>query len=291
MGKQIKVKKSKTFVVNANDEKLNIWTQFYHLILDQSWLAFMLGNALLYVVINVLFALIYWSIEDYGLQKPLEYSPFFSSLLLSVQTLTTVGYGTYGPTTLGGHWVMMIESWVGFIFIAILTGSFFARFSVPKAHLLFSNCLLINTYKGQRFLLIRVANLRGNDLINASANLDMLDFGNVHPTLNISRIQTLKLERNQLPNLFLSWTLFHEITPESPLYKIDANSDLDRYRFYLTIKGYDGSYHSEVCSQRVYLPDMILFDHDFQDMVERDGEGIRIRYENMNQLVPLEPEH
>ena len=114
MGKRNKIKKSKTIYVKSDEDKLNLWTQFYHLTLRSSWLIFMVGNALLYMLINLIFALIYWSISDYGVHPPLEYSPFFSSLLLSVQTLTTVGYGTYGPTTLEGHWVMMIESWVGF---------------------------------------------------------------------------------------------------------------------------------------------------------------------------------
>ena len=290
MGKSNKIKKSKTIYVKSDEDKLNLWTQFYHLTLRSSWLIFMVGNALLYMLINLIFALIYWSISDYGVPPPLEYSPFFSSLLLSVQTLTTVGYGTYGPTTLEGHWVMMIESWVGFIFIAILTGSFFARFSIPKAHLLFSDFLLINTYNEQRFLLLRVANLRGNDLINAKASLEVLDFGDVHPALNISRLHTLKLERNQIPNLFLSWTLFHEITPDSPLHQLDAHSDLERYRFYLTIHGYDGSYRAEVCSQKVYLPDMIRFNYQFQNMMERIGQGTRIRYENMNKLIALDQE-
>ena len=62
-----------------------------------------------------------------GAETPLELFWF------SVQTLSTVGYGTMHPATNWAHILVLVESFVGLVETAIVTAVLFSKFSRPKS--------------------------------------------------------------------------------------------------------------------------------------------------------------
>ena len=59
---------------------------------------------------------------------------YIDDLHLSIETLSTAGYGDLHPQTVYGHLIATVEL---FFLISLMTGLIFARFSRPNARLLF----------------------------------------------------------------------------------------------------------------------------------------------------------
>jgi len=47
-----------------------------------------------------------------------------NALYFSVVTITTLGYGDYSPITSTGQWLVMVETLLGFVLVALVIGSF-----------------------------------------------------------------------------------------------------------------------------------------------------------------------
>ena len=102
----------------------------YHLAVTLRWPEFFVALLLVDLVINLVFALLYWaepgSIANTG-------PSFINAFFFSIETLATVGYGVMAPATLYGHIVSSVEILCGLIFTALVTGLIFVRFSKAAA--------------------------------------------------------------------------------------------------------------------------------------------------------------
>lgn len=99
---------------------------------------------------------------------------FTDAFLLSVQTLTTIGYGSMSPPTLYAHLVVTIEAFVSILGIAVMTGLAFARFAQPTARVIFSHVAVINSYNNIPTLIFRTANPRRNLILEATIRLYLM---------------------------------------------------------------------------------------------------------------------
>jgi inward rectifier potassium channel len=146
------------------------WTDLYHRSMTVYWPVFFGSAALLFVVLNAIFACLYalgpQPIANAG--RPLDYFYF------SIETLATVGYGDMHPQTDYGHLVATVEIFTGMVFLAVMTGLIFARFSRPRARFLFAKHPVVATRDGQSTLMIRMANARHNTISRATARLWLL---------------------------------------------------------------------------------------------------------------------
>jgi inward rectifier potassium channel len=103
----------------------------YHLAVSLSWPGFAVAMLSCWLVINLVFALLYWLRPgDVANIAPDSFADVF---FFSIETLATVGYGVMAPATLYGHIVSAAEIVTGMAFTAIFTGLLFVRFSRPKA--------------------------------------------------------------------------------------------------------------------------------------------------------------
>src|SRR5207302_7915225 len=84
---------------------------------------------------------------------------FLQAFFFSVQTLATVGYGHMYPQTLYGHVVTTIEIMSGMLWLAVITGLIFVRFSRPTARILFSKSIVITPFDGLPGLTLRLGNM------------------------------------------------------------------------------------------------------------------------------------
>ena len=87
-----------------------------------------------------------------------------------------------------------------------------------------------------------------------------------HP---IRRFYELPLLRNESPALALSWTLFHVLDEESPLYgKTAEELRLLQAEVLILIKGYDDTFSQNVLARRSYRHDEILWGRRFAPAAE-----------------------
>src|ERR1700733_12851194 len=98
-------------------------TDAYHLMRTSSWGAVTIAFFALFVAINVVFAVVLYA----GGARIGNAHGFVDDFWFSVQTLGTIGYGTLTPEDTLANIVVTIESFVGMVLTALITGVVFAR--------------------------------------------------------------------------------------------------------------------------------------------------------------------
>jgi inward rectifier potassium channel len=272
-------------IIISDGLHLSFWADISHRCMTAKWPAFIGGAALVFVVFNAVFASFYW-IGD----QPISNVPggaYIDYLYFSIETLSTAGYGDMHPQTHYGHFIAAVELFTGIFSMSLMTGLIFARFSRPNARLLFADNPVISNHDGEPTLMIRLANERHNIIGNATAKLWLLR--NVVNAEGAShrRFYELPLVRNEHPALALSWTLFHTIDENSPLYQQSAE-DLDATSVTLTVvvSGYDVVAAQTVHARKSYDHAAILFGHSYADIIDRQEDGrLKLDYGRFNQTT------
>jgi inward rectifier potassium channel len=267
--------------------RLSFWADISHRCMTASWPAFIGGAVLVFVVFNAIFALFYW-IGD----QPIANVPggaYIDYLYFSIETLSTAGYGDMHPQTHYGHFVSAVELFTGIFSMSLMTGLIFARFSRPNARLLFANNPVISNQEGKPTLMIRFANERHNVIGNATARLWLLRNEMSREGGASRRFYELPLVRNEHPVLALSWTLYHVLSAESPLYGLDAN-DLaaSSVSLVVVVSGYDVVAAQIVHARKSYDHSDILFGHRYADILDTTEDGrLRIDYGRFHETIEV----
>lgn len=210
----------------------------YYFAVSISWSRFFLLFVAVEVAINLFFACLY--MLDPGAIANMQMPRFVSAFFFSLETLATVGYGAMYPATLYGHIVSGFEILTGVIFLAIMTGLLFVRFSKPKARIQYAEHPVVARHNGKRTLMLRLGNARFNILHDAKVSLYT-----VVPTVSAEGrehfdIVELPLLRDLMPVFMLHWTIRHVLDATSPLDAMlrDPVSGRDA-RVFLTISARD----------------------------------------------------
>jgi inward rectifier potassium channel len=211
---------------------LSFWADISHRCMTASWPAFIGGAVLVFIAFNAIFALFYWIGN-----QPISNVPgaaYIDYIYFSIETLSTAGYGDMHPQTHYGHFVAAVELFTGIFSMSLMTGLIFARFSRPNARLLFADRPVITNHDGKPTLMLRLANERHNIISNATAKLWL--FKNIVSMEGetLRRFYELPLTQSQNPGLALSWTLYHVLDENSPLYQTNAD-DLEAYKASLAV--------------------------------------------------------
>ncbi len=275
--------------INIDRVGLTAARDSYHRILSMSWWMFFTFAALGIVAINLVFAVLYrFDLEGIVNARP---DRFADAFFFSVQTFSTIGFGTLSPGSMFVNVVATVEAIFGLLTTALLTGITFAKFARPTARVLFSEKVVVAEHDGQKMLMLRVANARGNQIVEASVHLTL---GFLTTTLEGKRFRTLtdlKLRRSTSPLFALSWTIFHPIDEDSPLLGLSTEDLAERETLLIaTLTGIDDTFHQTVHARTAYLTESFVFDHDFADLNDvRDGRRV-IDFTNFDVLVPRAPE-
>ncbi|HEV3333814.1 MAG TPA: ion channel [Bryobacteraceae bacterium] len=254
------------------------WRDFHpylHLI-NMSWPKFLATLILGYLVINSVFALAYFllppgQMQGGQLRDPLHH--FLTGFFFSSQSLTTVGYGSIAPAGVLANVIASTEALTGVLAFAIATGLLFGRFSRPSARIGFSENMLITTYQDITSLQFRVVNRRANSIIDLEARLLLMTVNrdNGEPRRSY---EMLKLERERVLFLPLTWTIVHPIDQDSPLWQKTAG-DLDRLQaeVLILLKGYDDTFNQTVISRYSYRHDEVVWGAHFAPAFYADEAG------------------
>jgi inward rectifier potassium channel len=257
---------------------LSFWADISHRCLTASWPAFIGGAVLVFIAFNAVFALFYWIGN-----QPISNVPggaYIDYIYFSIETLSTAGYGDMHPQTHYGHFVAAVELFTGIFSMSLMTGLIFARFSRPKARLLFADHPVVTNHDGKPTLMLRLANERHNIISNATAKLWL--FKNIVSMEGetLRRFYELPLTQNQNPGLAWSWTLYHVLDENSPLYQTNAD-DLEAYKasLALVVTGYDVVAAQTVHARKSYDHEDIRFGHRYADILDTSDDGrLRVDY-------------
>jgi inward rectifier potassium channel len=129
-----------SFNVQARGRGLHAFLAYSNLV-STTWNRFFLFVAVVYLVLNGFFALLYVAVGAEGLVNTLDTglnTPFLKAFFFSIHTSATIGYGSTVPVGLRTNILVALESVVSLLGLAVVTGLVFARFSRPVADILFS---------------------------------------------------------------------------------------------------------------------------------------------------------
>ncbi|MGK0359161.1 MAG: inward rectifier potassium channel [Bradymonadia bacterium] len=260
-------------------------SEVYYALVSSTWRWLALLFVIVFIVSNALFASVYM-IDKGGIQG--SDGSFFSAYFFSVQSMSTIGYGTMSPTTLWTNIWVTIEVMFGIVLIALTTGIVFAKFARPTANVLFSDRAIITRRNGNPALMLRVANAREGALVAASMQLSILRTDITDEGDRLRRLLDLKLVRSRVPFFTLSWSIIHEIDAESPLYGLTAKDWEDDDMTLITLlTGHDGDYGTTVYAQRLYYGEDLRWGHRFVDVLSNEERQITINYSDFHKTCPM----
>lgn len=256
--------------VKLNTEKFD-WRDAYHVILTWSWPAFAAFVFCVYIAINFVFAALYLL----GPNSIAEMAPgsFPDAFFFSIETLATVGYGHFYPLSLYGHIIATLEIMVGMFGLAILTGVIFVRFSRPTAKIRFSKHAVISPFDGVPTLMVRIANLRHQAMMQAHFHMILVRSDITVEGEEVRRFFPLKLTFDHLIAFPAVLTLRHRIDQTSPLYGMTAE-DFERHdvRIIVSIVAIDTVIPAPIESAGDYNCDHIEWGRRFVEIYQENEQ-------------------
>ncbi|MEN8928527.1 MAG: ion channel [Flavobacteriales bacterium] len=251
---------------------------YIHLI-EMNWAKFILMLFSTYFVLNLLFALLYFSIGvEYldGARTGNALQNYMSCLYFSSQTFTTVGYGTISPVGVPVNLIASIEAMIGLLSFALATGLLFGRFSRANLKLKFSENILISDYSKNngKGLMFRVTNRRDTTLLDTSAEVIATTFfidENGEMKRNYSRLELELSEIKMFPSL---WTIVHPIDENSIFgqYSLEELKEKN-LEILVLIKSHDETYGQIVHARTSYKGEEIVDNANFVKSALLTKEG------------------
>ena len=204
----------------------------YFYLMDGGWPRLLAGFTTAFLMVNALFASLY--MLDPSSVQPASPVGFADAFFFSVQTMSTIGYGVLSPGSLYGDVLVVIEAAVGMLGVALATGLVFAKVSRPESKILFSDNVVIHQRHGVRTLVLRAGNVRGNEIVDATAHLTAVIEDFTPEGDHMRKLIDVPLVRQRTPLFAISWSIMHRLDEESLLAHIDWNDDsleagADRY--------------------------------------------------------------
>ena len=264
----------------------------YQQLVEMGWSQFLLLTVGAYVLVNLLFALLFLiigveSLANVDIGGPL-WKRYLDCFFFSVQTFTTVGYGSVAPIGITANALAAFIALFGLISVAMVTGLFYARFARPQQLILFSEKAIIAPYgeSGGRSLQFRIANKRDSNLIKLSARLVLtwLEDDRRH-------FAPLELERDNVPLFPLNWTIVHPITKNSPIYGWTKQNYCHRHsELLITVDGYDETFAQSIHINNSYIHEEIEWNARFEPMYFEQEMTTELHLDRIHHFSFLEEE-
>jgi inward rectifier potassium channel len=225
-----------------------------------------------YLLVNVVFAALYL-LKAHAIAE-MPPGSFSDAFFFSVETLATVGYGHMYPDTFYGHMVAMFEIIVGMFGLAVITGLIFVRFSRPTARIHFSKVMVVAPFDGVPNLMIRVANLRHQAMVEPEFRMILLRNVKTAEGDEVRRFRSLKLEFDHLIAFPAVMTVRHRVDEQSPLFEITQEEFQQQDILIMaSIVGVDTVIVAPVQSSGHYHHKEIQWNRRFVEIYDQSAEG------------------
>jgi len=260
----------------------------YYFALALSWRWFIAVLLVTYLTVNLGFAELY--LLQPGCITNARPGSLADAFFFSVQTFATVGYGHMAPNTTYANIVSSTEIFTGMIWLAVVAGVVFVRFSRPRSRLVFARNLVIGPGPGGQTLSARVANRRFNMLYNLEARMVLITRRRKSGE-DQWQVSELHLVRNHSPVELMTWNLQHVIGPESPLAGLDTHDLIAQgAEILVSVSAIEQTTLAPARVGRTFHAADVLFDHAFVDMFAA-GPGGRLQFDmrRVDQVVLVDP--
>jgi inward rectifier potassium channel len=256
----------------AHGLQTSFWSDLHHHAVTASWPRFFAAAALVFVLFNLSFASLYLLGDDpIANARPGNFLDYF---FFSIETFATVGYGDMHPKSAYGHAIAAFGAFVGVCALAVTTGLIFARFTRPRARVLFARTAVVAPFNGAATLMIRFANIRHNVIADASAKLWLVRSETSAEGVFYRRFLPLALTRNESPVFALSWTIMHVLDESSPLHGWSAaDFAASDASLIVMFEGHDETSSQTLRARGDYLLAEVRCDHEYDDVFSFDDEG------------------
>ncbi|WP_353960038.1 ion channel [Chryseobacterium tructae] len=230
-----------------------------------------------YILINLVFAMIYYLIgveHLTGIDKSDPLNEFIDVFFFSSQTFTTVGYGRIAPVGFLASLVATFEAFLGLLTFAIATGLFYGRFSRPRAYLRFSDIAVIAPFEDATALMFRLAPYKNNALTDAdvivSTAIEVVE--NDVAKSNFYRLQT---HLSKINTLALNWTVVHKIDEDSPFYGFsEADFKSTDIEIIVQVRAFDEVFSNTVVQRSSFVTGEIVYGAKFVPMYYPDKNNL-----------------
>lgn len=263
---------------NVRRRGVNVFNRlsWYHTMLNLSSFRFITYLVVMYILINLVFAMIYYLIgveHLTGIDKSDPLNEFIDVFFFSSQTFTTVGYGRIAPTGFMASLVATFEAFLGLLTFAIATGLFYGRFSRPRAYLRFSDIAVIAPFQEGAALMFRLAPYKNNALTDAdvtlSAAIEVNEGG-----MAKSNFYRLETHLSKINTLALNWTIVHKIDESSPFFGFSADDFKNtNIEIIVHVRAFDEVFSNTVVQRSSYASDEIIYGARFIPMYYPDKEN------------------
>lgn len=272
---------------------VNIWTHPYQRLIEMSWLNFHLFLLSFYLFINAIFAFIYVAIGKEALTG--EYrgtfeADYFKAFFFSLQTFTTVGYGSISPACFISNAVAGFEAFMGLMIFALATGLYYAKFTKPNPKIKFSDIAVVAPYKdGINGLMMRIVNHATSQLIDVEAFITFSWLQKDSEGKFRRSFKPLTLERQKISLFPLNWTIVHPIDEDSPLWGKSAEVLIaENAELIIYIKAYDITFGQTIQANSSYLNNEILWGQKFIPMYyAHETQGTIIELDKINHIKEM----
>jgi inward rectifier potassium channel len=264
------------------------WSDLYHELLRAPWWLDLLGVAGLFLLINLLFAFAYEAIGGIANARAGSLADDF---FFSVQTMGTIGYGVMYPQSGAAETLVTAEVIVGVSLLALTTGILFAKFSVPRNRMQFSETVTISPVNGVPTMMFRVGNERASGIIEATVRIVMLFTEITTEGVLYYRMSDLALVRDRSPALARSWTVMHPIGVTSPLHGATPESlARDDVEFIVTVVGIDETSAQNASARHTYDHSELVWGARHADMLsERPDGSLALDMRQFHRIVATKP--
>jgi inward rectifier potassium channel len=214
-------------------------------------------------------------------------SRWLSAIGMSVQTLTTVGYGSLFPTNAATWLLAAIEGVFGILGFSLISAIIYTRFARPTTRLVYSEQALIAPFQDGWSLQLRLANQRRTLLVEIEARLILVLADPAQP----DRLEyfTLPLQFRTISFLPLTWTLVHPIASDSALAGMTlAELTARRAEVIVILKGIDEGYMQPVITRHSFRFDEIVWGGRFTRAFNADGGRMQLDLTGLSRFTPVE---
>ena len=250
----------------------------YHRLVTLPWWVFAGLASAAYILVNVVFAGLY--LLQPGSIANAKPGSFSDAFFFSVETIATIGYGVLAPATLYANLLMLVETVLGIMLVAMATSVLFIRVSRPTARVMFARVGTIAPWHGTPTLFIRMGNERRSQILEADVAMYLLRHETSPEGVTMRRFHGLPLERSHTPVFSLSYTAMHRIGPDSPLHGTTAESlAAEDAQLLVTVTGFQESTGQTVHARSVYMAEALQWGRRYADIFrDDDGSGRILDY-------------
>jgi len=259
--------------------KVEGFKDIYNFLLHISWLRFFGIVTFYFVVVNLIFAFLYYGIGIDALSiKATDsiFHDFIQCFYFSTQTFTTVGYGLISPIGIYSSLLASFEALFGLLSFSLATGLMYGRFSRPDSKIIFSEHALISPFQtDKRGLMFRLVNQRNSNLSNVEATVLLSLFEkDENGEYTKRKFFNLDLEYDKIRFFPSTWTIVHPLENDSPLITLsEADFKLKKVEISIFIEAFDENLSQIVHARHSYMSEEIVVNAKFRPSYSINENG------------------